>query len=162
MPGFEVAAPAPDARRAPAPCGPTSPSTATPGHPSAATSPAAESGIPVADLSEYGDVVAWLKEQTGVDFIVALDPKHAVAMEPVFLTHTPMKQDGFELVFVQKPGVEAISGVVLQKGTVPASAVAGETRVDLTIEQGAWKARFEAPQPSQDPPQNELGRPRGR
>jgi hypothetical protein len=160
--GFEVAASAPDAQRAPAPGGPTAPSTTAPGRPAGATSPAPESGVPVANLDEYGDVVAFVKEQTGVDFVVALDPKHAVAMEPVYLTHTPMKQDGFELVFVQKPGVEAISGVVLPKGTVPPSAVAGETRVDLTIEQGAWKARFDAPQPAQDAPQNDIGRRRGR
>ena len=158
--GFEVAAPAPDAQRAPAPGGPTAASA--PGRPAAASSPAPESGAPVANLDEYGDVVAFVKEQTGVDFVVALDPKHAVAMEPVYWTHTPMKQDGFELMFVQKPGVEAVSGVVLPKGTVPAGAVAGETRVDLSIENGAWKARFDAPQQAQDGPENDIGRSRGR
>jgi len=158
--GFEVAAPAPDAQRAPAPGGPAA--AAAPGRPAAATSPSPESGAPVANLDEYGDVVAFVKEQTGVDFVVGLDPKHAVAMEPVYWTHTPMKQGDFELVFVQKPGVEAVSGIVLPKGTVPAGAVAGETRVDLSIENGAWKARFDAPQQAQDGPENDIGRSRGR
>jgi len=160
--GFDVAPPGPDARRAPAPGGPIAPSTAESNRHAVSTSPAPDSGVPVADLDEYGDVVAFVKEQTGVDFVIALDPKHAVAMEPVYLTHTPMKQDGFELVFVQKPGVEAVSGVVLPKGTVPASAIAGETRVDLTIEQGGWKARFDAPQLARGAPQNDIGPSRGR
>ena len=160
--GFEVTAAAPDAQRAPAPSGAT-PSSPSAGSRSAATSPAPQSGIPMADLADYGDVVAWVKAQTGVDFVVALDPKHAVAMVPMYLTHTPMKQAGFDLVFVQTPGVEAVSGIVLPRGVVPAGATSGKTRVDLTIENGSWKARFDdQPATAHEGPENDIGRSRGR
>jgi hypothetical protein len=161
--GFEVAAPA-VAPRAPAAGGANPTPTSQAAAPSAATSPAPASGTPVPDLTEYGDVVAWVKEQTGVDFVVALDPKHAVPMEPVYLTHTPMKQHGFEVVFVQKPGVEAISAIALPRGTVPAGARSGETRIELAIEHGAWRARFDVAEPTveRSGPGNDVGRSRGR
>jgi hypothetical protein len=129
-----------------------------------ADAPTAVNGPVVADLSRYGDIVAVLKEQTGIDYVVALEPKYAVPMEPVYLAHAPMHEGLFDLVFVQKPGVEAISAIVLPRGCVPSAAVGGETRLVLEIENGRWRAEFDVPPfaVERDHTRNDLGRSRGR
>ncbi len=95
------------------------------------------------DLEQYADMVAHVKEQTGVELVLPLDAKHGVPMEPVYLAHTPMADAPFDVVFVQNPGVEAISAIVLATGVVPPDAVFGETRVALEVENGAWVATFD-------------------
>jgi hypothetical protein len=163
--GFELAhaagvAPA-DARAGGAACAPSA-STSAAGVSSHAAAGASERAAPLVDLADYGEAVALVAEQAGVDYVVALDPKHAVPMNPVYLMHTSMREGPFELVFVQTPGVEAISAIALPRGCVLAAAVGGETRVLLEIEDGRWRATFEVDAPSVERPEPAIGTGRSR
>jgi hypothetical protein len=138
--GFETgvaADPVEQHQAEPAPTGAGRPGAASPASTAGSASPTV-----VPDLEKYADIVAYVKEQTDVDFVLALEPKHAVAMEPIYLSHTGMSEGPFDLVFVQNPGAETIVAIVLPRGIVPPNAALGETRLSLEVENGDWKATF--------------------
>jgi hypothetical protein len=96
------------------------------------------------DLSEYAESVEAIKQQTGIELVVALDPKHGVTMNPVYQGHIAMRNGALDLVFTQCPGADAIGAIVLPRDTVPADAVEGVTRLTLEVRGGVWEATFEA------------------
>jgi hypothetical protein len=127
------------------PGGPTrEPAVAPPSARAAATPPNVENPAAArVDLSEYAPSVEAIKERTGIELVVALDPKHGVAMHPVYLGHVPMRTGQLDLVFTQSPGADAIGAIALPRDTVPVDAVEGVTRLALEVRGGTWDATFE-------------------